>query len=536
MKAKNIFLIIGGCSLVASLGLMLAPWDKFLPASAESYKDIFLEGIHIVQLVLLAAIPLALFSAWKWKLNKVETSIEKVRIPWGILLGLTIIALAPRLINVNDSLWWDELTSVLRYIRRGFPVIFTFSGDCNNHIMVSFFAKISFMLFGEGEWQLRLFSVVFSVLVIPAIYLSLKNINSRLALIVSCLAVVHSSLVVNATESRGYAGAVFCTWLSSYLFSELLKRNSWKLVISYVLINVMGFGFLTNFILIPFAHGIIAGLNCLHQQKKEGLKWDRQGIPFTALFSCLWVGLVSLVAFGIPLPQAFDYLHGDIAKLDHYGANLEIYTDTLNYLFGGRQLIASIALSMLSIVGLVDLAKRDAKLMISFVFPAIIILGWSMLPGALFSPRILILLVPVLLLGLGTKIMRLLEHSKPGKGLAFFFLALFVYIQIPVYHDHINIGYPNTRELAEELRGKEVILFDQMADVNLYYFDYAKSFPKEPENSAELFTGDYLIVGTNMERYRYKPAVARGWEHIKTLESWRPRHPCFRVYKRPTTD
>ena len=106
--------------------------------------SLILQGVNLMRLALLAAAALYVVTALYWSRlrNEATKSTDRGRqrdLPVDLLalLPLFAISTALRLGNITSSFWWDELSTMLRVVRRGVPTIIVFSADANNHVLNS---------------------------------------------------------------------------------------------------------------------------------------------------------------------------------------------------------------------------------------------------------------------------------------------------------------------------------------------------------------------------------------------------------------
>src|SRR5688500_552295 len=88
-----------------------------------------------------------------------------------IALGLiTAIAIGLRLYQLHLGLWYDEVLTLVRFVRPPIGQILASFPDQNQHMLYSVMAHTAFAFFGESAWSLRLPAVFFGVLSIPAAF------------------------------------------------------------------------------------------------------------------------------------------------------------------------------------------------------------------------------------------------------------------------------------------------------------------------------------------------------------------------------
>ena len=199
----------------------------YLPSEAAAYRDQFLQGISLVRIGLACSSVLALFSVWAWRPaawrqpeGGMRARVTKADIL--VVLGLAGVAAGLRSVMLSSSFTWDELATLLRIVRRSWPVTLAFSANGNNHVINSALVKVSLDVLGEGEIAARLPAAAMGVAVPVAVYTLLKpRAGVVVALCAGAASVFHFPLLVHSTLARGYSGAVFCSLLCCLFFAML---------------------------------------------------------------------------------------------------------------------------------------------------------------------------------------------------------------------------------------------------------------------------------------------------------------------------
>jgi hypothetical protein len=149
-----------------------------------------------------------------------------------LAIGLTgAIVLWTRLAGLNQSLWHDEVFSVVHYIAAGPTTIL--SGDYvpNNHVLFNLFGYGTTKVLGESEVTLRLWSVLPAIAAAALVVWWTERLRGRwTALVVAVLVAtspIHHDL---AREARGY-GLTFLAAALMLVFSYRVMtgggRSSW---------------------------------------------------------------------------------------------------------------------------------------------------------------------------------------------------------------------------------------------------------------------------------------------------------------------
>ncbi|NWG47203.1 MAG: glycosyltransferase family 39 protein [Alphaproteobacteria bacterium] len=152
------------------------------------------------------------------------------------LLGaITLLAAALRLVKLDASLWYDEVLTLVEFVRLPFGEIASTYTSLNNHVFYSLLAKASVSVFGESAFALRLPAVLFGVAAIPAVFVLARQIGlgalqSHLVAALLALSYHHIWFSQNA---RGYTGVFFLSIVASSLFLAGTRRPSPGLWIAF---------------------------------------------------------------------------------------------------------------------------------------------------------------------------------------------------------------------------------------------------------------------------------------------------------------
>lgn len=528
--------------LVATLALVPSFWIRFLPAAADGYREQCVAGLVLVRVALAAGAGLSLLSLFCWKPGE-GNGIERIGLDrWDFVFAMVffLLAAAIRFYPLHFSLWWDELTNVLRYIRRGYPVIFTFSGGSNNHILNSAMVRFVFDLFGEGEVQMRLPAYLLGSLTPAIAYLALKREFGRFsATAVALWLAIHITMFKHATEARGYAGALLCVVLSHYLVVHTARNRSYGSAVAYVAVCVLGFGFLPTFLLIPFAHGVLAVLLLLWSfWKRTAMSADQFQTSRHIVFVCLWSAVMSFVVFGFSLPQSLHVVSRDLEE-EFRALDWLLFGDVCNYMSGLHWYAGSAVFAGLAILG--SLRFRRHPMIIVWLFPLILAGLWLFYPGSRVVPRTLYFVLPSLLLPASLGLAALLNGRVLWKLTGAVIVVAVLLSTLVQLSDCFRIGNPDLKGISQKYADASVVLVGPQADVNVYYFPQAtvlRNGNLEPTDLAVIRAADVVVRGCTAEAAPDNMVTDCGFRLQELLPSWHPSRPtCFQVYvKRQNAD
>lgn len=147
------------------------------------------------------------------------------------LIIILVLALILRLINLDQSLWWDEAINVV-YAKSTPFWWFVTKYPVGDFHPPGWFAILWVWghLFSFGEFIIRLPSVIFGLLTIFLTYLVGKKLYSKqvglMAALFMSLAPLH---IYYSQEARMYSFVAFAVTLSSYFLLRLIKKEKFSL-------------------------------------------------------------------------------------------------------------------------------------------------------------------------------------------------------------------------------------------------------------------------------------------------------------------
>ncbi len=521
--------VLAFASLVAAALLAPARILSFMPADAESYRDLIAQGILLVRIALVGVAVLAALSVLFWRSAPAESAPERGTAidgrNWLAATGLLVLAVVLRWPTLSSSLWWDEMTVMVRVVHRGFPYVLVFAAEGTSHLCNTLLVWLSTLLFGEGEIQIRFPAFMLGALTPAVFYLAMARWVKRSAAgIVAFLLAVNFTLIVHSAEARGYAGAILFSFLSCMFFAEMLRRPGRGVAAGYVACSLLAAGFLIFSIIVPFAHGLLILYRCLREGRA------RSAANLGALFPCLWVGALSLLLFGFHLPQMAEYgLHR--SSVDHLLAK-DAAPEIARYLAGGSLFAV---FGILGIAGLIAAWRGRSALAWAAGMPLLMGVVWLLVPGARFSPRFFFFAVPCLFIGVALSLDAVGRRSPLILSVAGVALATAVSSQWSDYQRLVTIENPDLKGLAGRIASHRVVLAGMQSDVNVYYFPAASSIGSRTpldEADALLKRADYVVDGVNWYVNDDERIARLGFARVERLESWTKALPTFLVYKR----
>jgi mannosyltransferase len=331
----------------------------------------------------------------------------KHNLPFLYVGGITLLALILRLSHLDfNSIWLDEAFTYF-YIQQGWIDIFrNIATDC--HPPLFYWITKLVIIFGSGDWWLRLLPTIIGTATIPVFYFIGREFSDGTAIVTGLLLAVSPFHIAYSQEARMYTLLLFVFSLS---FLYFLRRR-------YIIAAVFGgLCFWTHF------YSAISYMMLWVLQEKDRIK---SAVVYT-------ITILPLLAFAIAIYT------GKTGGSPEWGwPGYHLVVEGLRQILGYGFWLPAI-MAVLMILGCCYLWGNDrTRLMQFLIFVAGIAMA-SMIISFLMpmTPRYLITLMPVLLLlaSLGIK-----EADKVGPVLLAIVLvlsliSLYGYYSTPVKDD-----------------------------------------------------------------------------------------------------
>jgi len=225
---------------------------------------------------------------------------ERVEIP--LLLGILVAAVILRAIQLDAGLWFDELQTLVDYVRLPLLQLFSTFDSKNQHLLYSVSAKLSIGLFGETAWSLRLPALVFGVASVGVAYWFGSLVTGRReALLAAALLAFSYHHVWFSQNARGYTGLLLWTLAGSGLFVLLLRQTEsrgWALSVAYAV----------TMSLAMYTHATAAVVVAAHLTVAAVLAFRARVTPWQAVVGLGLTVTLTLQLYAVVLPQLLETL------------------------------------------------------------------------------------------------------------------------------------------------------------------------------------------------------------------------------------
>jgi Dolichyl-phosphate-mannose-protein mannosyltransferase len=160
-----------------------------------------------------------------------------------IILGVMILlGFCLRIIDLNQSIAYDEAYTFIFFASRPFKHILADYSAPNNHIFHTILMGIAYRLFGGQAWALRLPAFTAGLLMIPAMYITARRFFSQYQALAAAGLVAVIPLFVNySVNGRGYTLLVLFALLLANFAGILVVRQSKLALIAFTLTAALGF-------------------------------------------------------------------------------------------------------------------------------------------------------------------------------------------------------------------------------------------------------------------------------------------------------
>lgn len=121
------------------------------------------------------------------------------------LLGITLLAILPRLAELNASISHDEAYTYNAFAAGSLWNTISDYHLPNNHVLLSIFINITAKLIGNQPWMIRIPSMIAGILMIPVAFSVARKLYSRdTAILCTAMVAIFPKLIEYSTVARGY--------------------------------------------------------------------------------------------------------------------------------------------------------------------------------------------------------------------------------------------------------------------------------------------------------------------------------------------
>jgi mannosyltransferase len=299
----------------AVVGLLLflvpsRPVAVFLVGADSTLLERVVPGVLAFKAILLIhLVGLPLLARWLRSMSPGQSLIPRTRRrePFspsmiGLLLLLLATGLVLRFIDLDDGLWHDEIATLVDHSRLPLrEIIATYTAQ-NQHILYSVLTALSFSVFGESTWALRLPAAVLGVASLGATYwFGSLVVSRREALLATALLTLSYHHVWFSQNARGYTGMLLFALIATGLLVKLLNgsgRRVWPLVIGYAITMALAVWIHLTAAFIAIAHVLVWGRLAIRERRRMRGAW-----PWGPAIAIVLAGSFTVLLHSLILPQ-----------------------------------------------------------------------------------------------------------------------------------------------------------------------------------------------------------------------------------------
>jgi 4-amino-4-deoxy-L-arabinose transferase-like glycosyltransferase len=209
----------------------------------------------------------------------------------GIILLLIALAGAfLRLYHIDGTSFWNDELLTIQFVNHSIPGMFgvIWPKEMN---MALYYLLCNFWLHlfvYPSEGTLRMLSVIFSVLGIPAVYFlgttisDDKKVANATGLIAALLITVNAFNIQYAQDLRSYSLLILLSTVSTLLFIKAIRNpNSWKTWTAFTLVSIAGIYSHYFFILLLFAQAVSLAVIGIEDPRK--IPWKQLIVSYVIL-------------------------------------------------------------------------------------------------------------------------------------------------------------------------------------------------------------------------------------------------------------
>jgi mannosyltransferase len=325
--------------------------------------------------------------------------------PWLVLAGLSVLALVLRLPGLDSCLWFDEVLTVVDFVRPPLAEVITRFPSQNQHMLFSVLAQTSVGIFGESAWSIRLPSVLFGVASVWAMFLlGRRLVGVREGLLAAALMTVSYHHVWFSQNARGYMGLLFFATLATWLWIETLSRRGWGWHLAYAVTLALGMWIHLTMVFVPLVHALLFVADTAVQAARADAAGRRELArdAVRPLASWLLGATLTLQLHALALPEFLrEGLH-EVSLESEWTNPLWVVTESLRSLrIGFGALAVVLCGALVAAAGWVDMARRDWRAATALALPPILggltmlVLGHNLWPRFFFFAMGFALLIAV---------------------------------------------------------------------------------------------------------------------------------------------
>ncbi len=405
--------------------------------------------------------------------------------------AITLLGIALRIYGINSDLWIDEVLSLRQFVDEPLIQILGAYRTSNNHMLMSLMLKASVTLFGDHEWSVRLGTVTFGIISIPATYrIARMAMGRRSSLGAALLLAVSYHHIFFSQNARGYVTYVCFALLSARALMDGLRDDRVRDWVIFIVTTVLGFMALLNTMFVIAAQLLVAG-GVMVQAHRRGANIRPLVGRLASVFAI--AGFLCVEVYAISLPEAYAfitraYTHS-VTGFDP--VSTELRKDVIRGItdgFGPQLWIAAVPFLALSAFGLLVLWRRSWAVTTLLLMPGVLTAMLLAARGMTFSPRFFLLWLPLAVITAVSTIDALAQRLRGWQpqrrhALSAAIVALLAVVSVASLERYYRVPkqpYRAALRYVEQLRGpNDAVFLFFPAHVGMEYYGKKLNVPLE---------------------------------------------------------
>lgn len=300
--------------------------------------------------------------------------------------ALLLMGLLLRLPGLNGGLWYDEIQTLVEYVRQPWGVLLTTFDSTNQHLLYSALAHLTTQVMGATAAGLRLPAVLFGVASLWAtVSFARRWLPIRQAWWAAVILAVSYHHVWFSQNARGYTGLLLGTLVGSTLFVDLLRGRPATAG------RVWGYGWVMALTVMTHVTALAVVAShalCWLWQVRHLAKGTPRWAPFAAL---ALTGSLAVMLYAPVLPQLIAAVSSSgtaVAGVEWQSPGwflAEAVAGLVRGIPAGAVVVPIAGLVVLA--GLADAARRDRVITAMMVLPLVVMAALLGFTGHNLWPR-----------------------------------------------------------------------------------------------------------------------------------------------------
>jgi len=293
-----------------------------------------------------------------------------------VLAVILVVAAALRLTDLGAGLWYDEVVTLVEFVRLTTIDLLTTYTTPNNHILFTLAAKGSVAAIGETAAALRLPAVLCGIASIAAIWLLGRHVTAPgEATLAAAMAAVSYHHVWFSQNARGYTGLLLCVLLATWLFIRGLQRPERASWVAYGAVIAAALYIHLSAAFTFAAHGLVYLVMYTRRRLAPPTTDDRHpgAATLRPLAGIAFAAALAAAVYAPLLPQlleTFSAQRSDAVKVTEWTNPLWTAAELIRGLGGGPlSWGAALIGGVIAAVGLASYMRRDVVLTTLMLLP-----------------------------------------------------------------------------------------------------------------------------------------------------------------------